>query len=252
MKPLPAGHTAVMASRIEPPDSLDFFPTPPWASRALCEHVLPLVVAPVFMRPMSVWCPAAGEGHMAEVLREYFAAVHASDVHNYGRGYKVGSFVGEGPDVAQCPFTPDWIIENPPFRLAQEFIERGLREARVGVAMLLRTAFIETDERYEFYQRHPLAIFAPFAERVAMTKGVWNPGASTATSYSWFVWLKDPPSPQPPRVFIIPYGCKKALTRFEDIKRFAGTNAACPLFDAVPAEDDEQHQLATAVAAFGG
>ena len=31
---------AVMAQRIEAQDSLDDFPTPPWATRALIEHVL--------------------------------------------------------------------------------------------------------------------------------------------------------------------------------------------------------------------
>ena len=30
---------AVMAQRIEPHDSLDYSPTPPWATRALCEQV---------------------------------------------------------------------------------------------------------------------------------------------------------------------------------------------------------------------
>jgi len=30
---------AVMAQRVEPHDSLDFFPTPPWATRALCEWI---------------------------------------------------------------------------------------------------------------------------------------------------------------------------------------------------------------------
>ena len=33
----PTEHRAVMASRREPPDSLDFFPTPPWATRALLD-----------------------------------------------------------------------------------------------------------------------------------------------------------------------------------------------------------------------
>ena len=32
---------AVMAQRSEAKDSLDDFPTPPWATRALLEHVLP-------------------------------------------------------------------------------------------------------------------------------------------------------------------------------------------------------------------
>lgn len=37
---IPRGSSAVMARRIEPPDSLDWFPTPPWATRALLELVL--------------------------------------------------------------------------------------------------------------------------------------------------------------------------------------------------------------------
>jgi hypothetical protein len=37
---LTKGFTAVMAQRREPPDSLDYFPTPPWATRALFRHVL--------------------------------------------------------------------------------------------------------------------------------------------------------------------------------------------------------------------
>jgi hypothetical protein len=36
---LPSGSTSVMARRVEPPDSLDFFPAPPWATRALCEYL---------------------------------------------------------------------------------------------------------------------------------------------------------------------------------------------------------------------
>jgi hypothetical protein len=60
-----------MARRLEPPDALDFFCTPPWATRALCEHVLFASGGPYPM-PLSAWEPAAGEGHMAEVLMEYF------------------------------------------------------------------------------------------------------------------------------------------------------------------------------------
>ena len=70
--------TAVMQRRAEPHDSLDFFPTPPWATRALCEHVLPGVW---YSPRMVVWDPACGEGHMVRPLTEYFSEVLASDVH---------------------------------------------------------------------------------------------------------------------------------------------------------------------------
>lgn len=244
----PKGSYAVMSNRVEAPDSLDFYPTPLWGTRALCKYVLPRLIAAPMLNKMTAWDPCAGEGHMAEPLREFFASVHASDVHDYGKGYEVGSFVGEGPDVAQYPGKPDWIIFNPPFNLAEEFLLRAIAEAYIGVAMLARTAFIETDSRYHFYQKHPLTLFAPFAERLAMTKGVWDPGASTATSYSWFVFCKDAKQALP--VYIIPPGCKRALTTHEDIKRFAGTRRPAPLFDQGPVPPDPD--LVEAVAALEG
>src|SRR5215204_3204573 len=61
---------AVMAQRVEPKDSADDFPTPPWATRALAEHVLDGKVA---LRSMSCLEPACGAGHMAKVLKEYSA-----------------------------------------------------------------------------------------------------------------------------------------------------------------------------------
>jgi hypothetical protein len=60
---------AVMAQRVEPKDSADDFPTPPWATRALLEHVLR---NPGELATMTCLEPACGAGHMAKVLKEYF------------------------------------------------------------------------------------------------------------------------------------------------------------------------------------
>lgn len=40
--------TAVMARRFQPADDLDFFPTPGWGTRALCEHLIDLTGATVW------------------------------------------------------------------------------------------------------------------------------------------------------------------------------------------------------------
>src|SRR5215207_1573655 len=74
---------AVMAQRIEPKDSADDFAAPPWATRALVEHVFDDKNA---LRSMSCLEPACGAGHMAKVLREYFGEVHAFDAYHYGYG----------------------------------------------------------------------------------------------------------------------------------------------------------------------
>jgi hypothetical protein len=59
---------AVMAQRIEAQDSLDDFPTPPWATRALIEHVLG---GKKRVKSQEVCLePACGFGHMAKVLSQ--------------------------------------------------------------------------------------------------------------------------------------------------------------------------------------
>src|SRR4051794_38841170 len=73
---------AVMAQRVEPKDSPDDFPTPPWATRALLQHVLDRTA----WKGKSCLEPACGEGHMAQTLKEYFAKVAASDAYSYSYG----------------------------------------------------------------------------------------------------------------------------------------------------------------------
>ena len=181
--------TAVMASR-RPVDSLQFFPTPPWATRALIGDKL----APEgWATPhMSCWEPACGGGHMAAPLSEHFARVFASDVHDWGYGDRHGlDFTFAAADDA--PWAVDWIITNPPFTLGEAFLFRALDIARAGVALLLRLQWLEGGERWRTVystDRAPVLI-CPFADRVPMIEGVWDPEARSATAYAWFVWLKD-------------------------------------------------------------
>ena len=106
--------------------SLDNFPTPPWATRALQEHII--ADAGPF-RKMDCPEPACGAGHMARPLKEYFGKVRATDIHAYGHG-AVADFLA-GPLEAG---SVDWVITNPPFRLAEEFIKRA-RSSRHGTAL---------------------------------------------------------------------------------------------------------------------
>lgn len=212
--PIPHGGTAVMARRLEPPSSLDFFPTPPWATRALFP----------FLNGRSAWEPAAGEGHMSAVLAEFFAEVIASDVFDYEKGFRVGSFVGEGPDCVTLSAPVDWIITNPPFNLASQFALHAIREARKGVALLTRTAWLEGGARYRsLFSDRPPALVGLFSERVPMVKGRWDPNASTATSYCWVIWRVGHAGPT--AFTWIPPGQRQALTRPDDAVRFAGTSA---------------------------
>lgn len=72
---------AVMAQRAELKNSLDDFPTPPWASRALVEHV---IVSKDKLGSMTCLEPACGRGHMSVALAQYFREVTSFDVFDYG------------------------------------------------------------------------------------------------------------------------------------------------------------------------
>jgi hypothetical protein len=209
---LPNGARAIMGSRLEPADSLDYFPTPPWATRALCEHVLPRFIN---SRSATAWEPAAGEGHMAEPLREYFKEVYATDIHDYGYGDGGVNFLNPG----LSDYVADFIITNPPFGdLTEAFVLRALKVARVGVAMFVRLQWLESVGRYEtIFRDHPPSLIAFFAERVPLCKGRYDPEGSTATAYIWLVWRKGF-QPSPP--MWIPPGQCKALTLPDDAERF--------------------------------
>jgi hypothetical protein len=194
-----------MATRIEGKESLDDFPTPPWATRALIEHVIGVEG----LRSQVCLEPACGAGHMAKVLSEYFGSVKASDIHTYAYG-AVMDFLAMRHETSSC----DWVITNQPFRLGEEFINLSLKLAKRGVAMLTRTVFIESVGRYQrLFSRRPPACVAQFTERVPMIKGRLDRSASTATGYAWLVWEKDR-SDGTALVWIPP--CRKVLERDDD------------------------------------
>lgn len=197
---------AVMSQRVESSDSPDNFPTPPWATRALLEHVLG---GKSKLSEQSVLEPACGGGYMVRVLKEYFGQTYYSDAFD--------DTCGPCRDFLFPPYETDkfdWVITNPPFRLAEEFIARALGTSRVGVAMLARTVFLEGVGRHtRLFSLTPPTKFVQFTERVPMVKGRVDPKASTATSYAWFVWEKYVQK-KSQLVWIPP--CRKVLERAGD------------------------------------
>ena len=217
---------AVMAQRVEPDDSLDDFPTPPWATRALIKHVIfPRLVfdPPAVLRQARAWEPSCNRGHMVLPLREYFGTVHASDIHDYSAEWsgqdRVCDFLfpgSEPPHIAAQGV--DWIITNPPFRLAEQFLQRAFGLAGSGVAVIVRTAFLESVGRYELlFSKNPPSIIAQFTERVVMIKGRLTATGSTATSYCWLVWIVGREGTE--FCWIPP--CRKQLERAGDYLRAA-------------------------------
>ncbi len=224
----PKGHTAVMAMKKPSKlsdgtawEKLELFPTPPWATRALFEIAAPRAIECVGAKrgralavlPDVVWEPCAGLGHMTQPACEY-ASVFASDVHIYqlaplptefdprDSASRVAPLTSAAFGIIRADFFDDatrwpferrgWIVANPPFVPAAAMLAKALElEGVAGVALLLRLQWLTGQARWrEIYARTPPTVVAPFVERVPMVLGGYDPAASTATDYAWFIWMR--------------------------------------------------------------
>lgn len=204
---------------------LDLFATPPWASRAGAE-----VLSWLDPDCATVVDPCAGQGHMAGPMAERFN-VATFDIHLHA------PWLAPTPAPVQRDWLdwsawrshpqPHWIVANPPFKIAEQFVTLGLERANRGVALLLRLSFLESAARYPLMRN--LTLLAPFSERVPMVLGGWDHKIGSATSYAWFFWAKGK-SPRAP--YWIAPGTKARLTRHDDVARYAKRDNA-PLFPDV-------------------
>lgn len=159
----------------------DFYATPGWVTRAILPHVpidgLVLCGDGAMMHELVL----AGAGRVVGVEidagRAHTAAARVSAVVHHA------DFLSAPVALRFGPW--DLIITNPPFSLAQRFVERALADVRVGgtVAMLLRLAFLERQARAPFHRAHPSDVYV-LPKRPSFSAD----GATDSSAYAWFVW----------------------------------------------------------------
>jgi len=156
----------------------DLYETPECATLALLR---------VEQLPKRIWEPACGRGAIVRVLRAHGHEVLASDLIDYGDPtcFYRRDFLLEHklPKCCEC------ILTNPPFSLAEEFVEHAL-ELCPHVIMLLRLAFLESERRSRILDTGSLARIHVFRRRLPMMhRDSWTgPKASSAMAFAWFVW----------------------------------------------------------------
>jgi hypothetical protein len=208
--------SAHRAARITPKTAADHFRTPPWATRVLCEILRHLIQ--IDLSELTVEERACGRGDMARVLEEYFGAVLASDIEDYGFG-EIADYL-----TAECP-SVDLSITNPPFQSAIAFVRKALANARIGVAMFLPTRWQEGIGRYQtLFAETPPTLVAQFSERVPIHMDTLLRRNKTQTAYTWFIWLKSVPPTSGARLVWIP-PCRVWLERWGDYDDDVGPEA---------------------------
>jgi len=138
--------------------------------------------------------PSAGNGNIIQALRNrgYKNFIEAVEL----REDETTNLMNIASEVSICDFLTDYnatckydvIIGNPPYSLAQEFIDKSLELLAPGgrLIFLLRTNFLESKKRFAWWQdKTPNGLYV-LSKRPSFTgKG------TDATSYSWFIWEKS-------------------------------------------------------------
>ena len=154
----------------------------------------PIAVFPLLDRfrfTPTIWEPAVGGGHIADALTYRVYRVFASDIVDRGYpGTHIYDFLSQEPaprEVADCD-----IITNPPYKFAQQFVERAMERLSDGrsLAMLLKLTFLEGAERFPMFQRYAPTDVLVFSRRVCCGKNGIFDRAKNAVAYAWFVWKK--------------------------------------------------------------
>jgi len=174
----------------------DFYATPIEATLALLDHE-------TFTG--SILEPACGQGHIVKALKMRYpgAMIRSSDlvlrddVFNLSNTQEYGLFL-EADFLGNTFFTGciDNVITNPPFSLAQSFIEKALDVARMKVAMFCKIQLLEGVARKDMFENTPLKTVYVFSKRVNPLRNGeeldenGKPWASTMC-FAWFVWDKE-------------------------------------------------------------
>lgn len=144
-------------------------------------------------RPLQVLEPSVGGGAWVRAVRGLSASADAHvtgvDIDPSATGLAAADLgiVGDFVRFARMePYPePDVVVGNPPYSVAAKHVEVALNTVRVGgaVAFLLRLAFLESEERTEFWARFKPAVVVPLAHRPS-----FSGGGTDNCAYGLFVW----------------------------------------------------------------
>lgn len=143
--------------------------------------------------PQRVWEPAAGRGKIVNALHVAGHEVIVSDLVDYGFPL---TFRQDFLMERKGPLDIGAIITNPPFKLAEQFVEHAL-ELCPKVIMLLRLAFLESERRSHILDNGWLARVYVFRKRLPMMhRDGWDGRkANSGMAFAWFVWDKSHQGP---------------------------------------------------------
>ncbi len=158
----------------------DYYATEPSATEWLCKLE--------DFRGGKILEPSCGEGHISKVLIKHGYDVTSRDLIDRGFGQGGADFLAID--------NLEWqghIVTNPPYKYAQEFVEKALQITPNGykVAMFLKLTFLEGKGRRHLFQTQPpIRVWVSSSRLQCAMNGNFEKTKGSATAYAWFIWEK--------------------------------------------------------------
>jgi hypothetical protein len=169
----------------------DFYATPDIATKPLIDYLK--TNYPDVCNGF-IWEPACGMGHISQLLMDEGFNVISTDLID--RGYRPGCY-GEDYNFLseENNNTNMHIITNPPYKYAQEFVEKALNIMKDGklCCMLMKLTFLEGKKRFDMFQKYPPKHLLVFSNRINCALGGdfdKTPALGGAVAYGWYIWEK--------------------------------------------------------------
>ena len=138
----------------------------------------------------NLWECACGDGQLSKRLIELGYDVKSTDLVDRGFGQGGIDF------LTQTEIFDGDIITNPPYKRAQEFIEKGLELVPDGhkVFMFLKLQFLEGKARRKLFDRGELKTLYVSSSRILCAKNAqfdqMKAGGGSAVAYGWYEFEK--------------------------------------------------------------
>lgn len=161
---------------------LDLYQTDPVAVESLIRYE---------KLPLRIWDGSCGPGNILRVLRMHGHEVFGSDLADYKSPFQDLAGV-DYLQLTEAPWKVDATVQNPPFYVKDEFVEKSLELVELGY-FLLPLTWLESDSREKLFSYGMLERVLVFRQRLPMMhREGWDGEISTSTTaFAWYVFNRS-------------------------------------------------------------
>lgn len=138
-----------------------------------------------------IWEPSCGMGHLSQVLTDYGYDVLSTDIID--RGYDGMDGRKDFLMSAEVEWCGD-ILTNPPFKLAEKFVEKGMQSLGYEdskLILFLKIQFLEGQKRKELFKKYPPKyVYCNSSRQLCAKDGEFEKYTATTQFYAWYIWEK--------------------------------------------------------------